>query len=207
MTFNYNIKKIFLILTQLMAFVLVSFSAQAEMKSQDSDVKTVPFVDLQKYTGTWFELAAIPQSFQKKCVKNTTAEYSLEKSTGFVVVKNSCTEKDGSRNVADGRARIDDNDSNAKLTVTFVKLIKWIFTFGGDYWIIGLDNDYRWVVIGHPTREYAWILSRTPKMSFQDWEKATAILKENNYDTCQLLTSIQDGGSFTIRQPLCEVTR
>jgi apolipoprotein D and lipocalin family protein len=171
-----------------------------------STVKTVDFVDINKYQGQWFEIAAIPQSFQKKCVKNTNANYSIEQSTGYVVVTNTCTEEDGSLRVADGRARIEDTTTNAKLKVTFVKLAGWIFAFGGDYWILDLEKNYQWVVVGNPDTQYGWILARKPTLSLAELKKAHATLKANGYDTCKLLTSVQDGGLQT-RTPLCDLVK
>lgn len=168
-----------------------------------SDVQTVPFVDLNKYLGTWYEVAAIPQSFQKKCVKNTQANYSIEDETGYIVVENSCEQDDGSVDIAEGRARLENIESQAELKVTFVKIFNWIFKFGGDYWVIGLQKDYQWAVVGHPSREYAWILARKPNLSKRSLKAAHDILLRNGYDTCLVLVSIQDGGRSE-RTPLCE---
>jgi apolipoprotein D and lipocalin family protein len=168
------------------------------------DVQTVPFVNLEKYLGRWYEVASIPQTFQKKCVKNTQANYEVDENSGYIVVNNTCTETDGYIKTAEGRARIENEESQAELKVTFVKLINWVFTFGGDYWVIGLQRDYQWAVVGHPSREYAWILSRDPNMSKRSLRAAHTILVKNGYDTCTLLVSIQDGGR-QISQPLCEL--
>jgi apolipoprotein D and lipocalin family protein len=119
-------------------------------------VRTVPYVDLQRYMGKWYEIAAYPQSFQKDCVKSQ-AEYSL-RDDGKVNVVNSCRKKDGSTKVANGTAKVVDKASNAKLKVTF------FWPFAGDYWIIDLGQDYEYVVVGAPNRDYLWILSRRPQM-------------------------------------------
>ena len=179
------------------------FSSIVGLTSTESAVKTVAAVDLNKYQGQWFEIAAIPQSFQKKCVKNTNATYTIEKESGYVVVNNVCTQADGTAKGAEGRARIEDTKSNAKLKVTFVKLGGWIFTFGGDYWILGLEKNYQWVVVGDPTTNYGWILARKPNMTVADLRLANATLLSNGYDTCKLLMSVQDGG-LQKRQPLCD---
>jgi apolipoprotein D and lipocalin family protein len=103
------------------------FSSLLGLTASSTGVKTVESVDINKYQGQWFEIAAIPQSFQKKCVKNTNANYSIEKSTGYVAVLNVCTEADGKIRQGEGRARIEDTKSNAKLKVTFVKLLDFSF--------------------------------------------------------------------------------
>lgn len=166
------------------------------------EVTTVPQVELEKYLGKWHEIASIPQFFQRKCVSNVTAEYSLDEPNTIKVI-NSCDQEDGKRKVAEGRARIEDDKSNAKLKVTFVKLIRWIYAFGGDYWVIDLASDYRYAVVGHPSREYAWILSRTPNMSEEDLIVVSNNLLNQGYDLCKIFTSKQDGG-LNIKAPLCE---
>ncbi len=182
----------------LFAILIALFSISVR-----ADVQTVPNVDLNRYLGNWYEIAAIPQSFQKKCVRGTMAEYRTT-DDGFIQVLNSCIEADGSRSIAEGRAKVIDPTTNAKLKATFVKLIDWIFTFGGDYWVIDLAPDYHSAVVGHPTREYGWILSRTPKLEISELKEIEHRLKAQGYDTCQLITTLQDGG-FTERKPLCHV--
>jgi apolipoprotein D and lipocalin family protein len=75
-----------------------------------------------------------------------------------------------------------------------------------NYWILALEKNYQWVVVGNPTTEYGWILARKPSMTLADLKLAHANLKANGYDTCLLLTSIQDGG-VQKRTPLCDVVK
>ncbi len=165
-----------------------------------SAVETVPNVDLNLYLGKWYEVASIPQSFQKKCVANTTADYSLAES-GMIRVLNSCDQKDGSRDEAEGRARVEASGTNSKLKVTFVKIINWIFLLGGNYWIIDLAPDYSYAVVGDPSRKYAWILSRTAAIDIVLLTGIEKRLTNQGYDTSKILTSVQDGG-FKTRIPL-----
>jgi hypothetical protein len=105
-------------------------------------LEAVAHVDLQRYLGKWYEIATIPQRFQKGCV-GVTAEYTLRKN-GDIRVVNTCVEGtlEGKRRQARGKARVVDKVTNAKLKVTF------FWPFWGAYWIIGLDEDYRWAVVG-----------------------------------------------------------
>ena len=167
---------------------------------------TVDFVDLTRYMGKWYEVASIPQSFQKKCVSDVTAEYKLLPE-GQVEVKNTCLQADGSSNVALGRARVEDKATNAKLKVTFVKIIDWIFLFGGNYWIFDLETNYQYAVVGYREGNYAWILSRNPSLSNEDLAKIEMNLKKIGYDTCQVLMTKQTNGRFSERLPLCEVVK
>ncbi len=175
---------------------MMAVSAQAE-------VTPVPYVDLNQYIGKWYEIASIPQSFQKQCTGNTTAEYSFAE-RGRIKVLNSCDTISGKRSIAEGRAKVVDRNSNSKLKVTFVKILDWVFLFGGKYWILDLAPDYSYALIGDPSLKYAWILSRTPTASAEFYIRAEAKFRDEGYDTCQILTSIQDGG-YTTRIPLCQL--
>lgn len=170
-----------------------------------ADVQTVPAVDLTRYVGKWFEIASIPQSFQKKCVSNVTADYQ-QLEDGKIEVLNGCDKSDGSRDIAEGRAKVVDTQSHAKLKVTFVKFIDWIFAFGGDYWIIDLAPDYHFAVVGHPTHDYGWILSRTPQLPLSELQGIAARLTNQGYDTCLFLTTVQNGGAMT-RERLCDAVK
>nr|BFD62772.1 hypothetical protein BdHM001_14530 [Bdellovibrio sp. HM001] len=166
---------------------------------------TVPYVDLNKYLGKWYEVASIPMFFQKQCIGNTTAEYSAAED-GMIQVLNSCDTESGGRSMAEGRAKVVDTESNAKLKVTFVKIIGWVFGFGGDYWILDLAPDYSYALVGDPTRQYAWILSRQPSLGAEVYVALEQKLKMLGYDTCLIKTSIQSGG-ISQRQPLCELVK
>lgn len=159
----------------LLQAVLLTPSVAAEAQA----LNTVDKVDLERYAGRWHEVARIPNRFQKKCLRSTTADYSL-RDDGRINVVNSCIKKDGKINEADGVARIVDKESNAKLQVSFVSVFGW-YLFWGDYWIIGLDDDYQWVVVGHPERKFGWILSRTPTLSAAALDEAFAILARAGY--------------------------
>lgn len=140
------------------AAVALSLPWIASAKEQRSAPTTVPNVDLQRYLGTWYDVASFPQRFQKGCT-GTTANYSLRED-GQLEVVNRCFKEslDGPEKVAKGRARVVDRATNSKLEVTF------FWPFWGDYWILELDPEYRWAIVGSPDREYLWILSRTPQI-------------------------------------------
>lgn len=116
---------------------------------------TVKKVDLHKYLGTWYEIARYEHFFEKGC-RDVSATYML-KEDGNIKVINRCTKEDAEKKEVTGVAYATD-ESNSKLKVSFFR------PFYGDYWIIMLDDDYRYAVVGDPSREYLWILSRTPKL-------------------------------------------
>ncbi len=148
--------------------------------SQTEQVKTVDHVDLKKYVGLWYEIARIPNKFQDQCVKGTTAQYSIENDDRIKVI-NSCIDEDGEVDEAEGVAKVVDKKSNAKLEVSFVSFLG-IRPFWGDYWIVGLDENYMWAVIGTPDRKYGWILSRTKKLEESTMNEIKNILKRNGYN-------------------------
>ncbi|WP_133478954.1 lipocalin family protein [Cognatilysobacter segetis] len=121
--------------------------------------RPVPNVDLARYAGTWYEQAHLPMFFQRDCARDTTATYTLRKD-GRVDVLNRCTTKNGAIRQAQGVARRV-GDSTSKLEVRFAPA--WLSALPfvwGDYWVIGLDPDYRWAMVGAPGRDYLWILAR-----------------------------------------------
>ncbi|WP_303674886.1 lipocalin family protein [Vampirovibrio chlorellavorus] len=164
---------------------------------------TVAHVDLEKYTGKWYEIAAIPMFFERKCVGNTTAEYT-RLASGEVSVFNSCQLSNGKRQSATGLARVVDPKTNAKLKVSFLNLplFGWQFWASGDYWIIDLADDYSTALIGHPTRKYGWILSRTPELPTETLKGLSKKLADQGYNPCDFITMPQTGG-FSQKQPLC----
>lgn len=147
---------------------------------QQNPPTTVKYVDLKKYVGLWYEFAKIPNSFQDQCVKNTTAKYTLT-DDGEIKVTNSCIDEDGEEDAADGVVRVVDKKSNAKLEVSFVSFFGWR-PFWGDYWIIGLDENYQWAIVGTPNRKYGWVLSRTPKLDKTTLDKIFQIIKDQGYN-------------------------
>jgi apolipoprotein D and lipocalin family protein len=148
-------------------------------------LETVAHVDLSRYVGTWYEIASFPQSFQRGCT-GTTATYRLRKD-GDVDVLNRCRKGslDGKEKSAQGRARIVDRSTNAKLEVSFFR------PFWGDYWIIDLADDYSYAVVGHPGRDYLWILARTPTMADATYQGIVARLRAHGYETARLVRTLQ----------------
>ena len=164
-------------------FILLLFTNYAE----GEPMQTVDHVELERYAGLWYEIAKIPNSFQKKCASGTTAEYNLLKS-GTVHVVNRCQESDGREDSAKGVARVVDTETNAKLQVSFVRFFgrNW---FWGDYWIIGLDENYQWAIVGHPKRKYGWILARQPELAPEDLQKCHDILREQGYNPADFIAT------------------
>jgi apolipoprotein D and lipocalin family protein len=139
----------------------------------------VASVDLNRYAGIWHEIARIPNRFQQQCARDTLARYTL-RADGRIDVVNQCVRRDGSLDQARGIARVVDADTRAKLKVSLVSLLGWR-PFWGDYWIVGLDPNYRWAVVGAPNRKYGWILARSKTLDANSWETISAIIERNGY--------------------------
>jgi apolipoprotein D and lipocalin family protein len=149
------------------------------------DLETVSTVDLQKYAGKWFEIASFPQRFQKGC-NCTTAEYTLT-SKNYLIVENRCKKDslNGKSLYIKGKVFSEKNTGNAKLKVQF------FWPFKGKYWIIDLAADYSYAVVGHPNRNYLWILSRTASMDNVVYKEIVSRIEANGYDVSKILKTKQ----------------
>ena len=159
--------------------ILMAGTTQAE-------TKTVNFVDLNRYLGTWYEIASIPQIFSKGCTCSK-AQYSL-RDDGDLNVINSCNKGSvtGKLKTVEGTAEVVDKKTNAKLKVTF------FWPFSGDYWVIGLDADYRYAVVSNDDGSSLWILSRTPILDKELIAKAVATAEEKGGDIGKLKYTEQE---------------
>ena len=148
-------------------------------------LQTVTSVDLQKYSGKWYEISSFPQRFQKGC-HCTTAEYTLSEK-GYVIVENRCNKDsiNGKQSYIKGKAFADKNTGNSKLKVQF------FWPFKAKYWIIDLANDYSYAVVSNPNKKYLWILSRTPQMDFEVYQKIIKRLEEKGFDITKIKTTKQ----------------
>ena len=149
-------------------------------------LEVVPFVDLSRYTGQWYEISRYPHRFQEGCV-GSRATYTL-RNDGKIAVLNECHKGSfsGKLRNAKGIARVVDTKSNAKLKVSF------FWPFYGDYWIIDLGKNYEYAVVGHPDRTYLWILSRTKKMDETLYGEILGRLASKGYDITKLISTPQE---------------
>jgi apolipoprotein D and lipocalin family protein len=115
---------------------------------------TVASVDVPRYMGRWYEIAKLPNRFQASCASDTVARYRLR--GDGVEVLNRCRRVDGSVDSIRGSATVVAGSAGARLRVSF------FWPFHGDYWVLALDPSYEAVLVGEPSRKYAWVLSRSP---------------------------------------------
>ena len=149
-------------------------------RTSEAPLTTVQNVDLDRYLGRWYEIARFPNSFEKNC-EGVTADYAL-RDDGLIRVVNTCRKDSASGKIetAKGRARIVDEQTNAKLEVSFFS------PFWGDYWILDLADDYSLSLVGEPSGRYLWILSRTPTISQETKETALSKLEAMGYNVSAL---------------------
>ncbi len=147
---------------------------------QNQPLDVAEGVDLQRFAGQWYEIAKLPRVTQVDCT-GTTARYEF-KSDRELVVTNACRigNLDGDRRQVVAAARVPNLTVPAKLSVEFGG-------FFGDYWIIDVDRDnYRYAVVGHPTRQYLWILSRSPTMEAADLTPIVERAAQKGFDVARL---------------------
>ena len=124
---------------------------------------TVASVNLDRYQGRWYEIARLPMWFERNCIGDVTATYAVRQD-GHINVVNRCRTEAGFIS-AQGIAEIPDLAYPGQLRVRFApEWLAWLPMVWGDYWILDLDSEYRWVMIGSPSRNTLWILARTPTL-------------------------------------------
>lgn len=175
----------------IVALLLVSLAAcKSPPVNRDPSrpLPTVAQVDLERYLGRWYEVARYENSFETDCV-GVTATYG-RRPDGTISVTNRCLLKtlNGEESLAEGSARVVDTSTNAKLAVTF------FWPFEGDYWVIGLADDYSWALVGEPSGRYLWILARTPQLSPELKTELVSKLDALGYNTKALHWTLQPVG-------------
>ena len=171
------------------AGLLLLLSALAPLApAEEARMMPVPTLDLQRYSGAWYEIARLPNPFQKKCAHSVVVHYSV-RDDGRLDVVNECVEADGQTSRAAGVARLaDPKGPPSQLKVRFAPaFLSFLSAVWGDYWVIDLAPDYSYAVVGEPSREYLWILARDPRMDDATYARIAAGLAAQGYDAGKLL--------------------
>lgn len=170
----------------VVAIGLLVLSACAGMDSR-TPLTTVPSVDLNRYTGTWYEIARLPMWFQRHCV-DSKAVYT-SRPDGAIGVHNECITDRGGLDHADGVATVVDPKTNARLTVVFDNFFARLFGSSreGNYWIIELDPDYQVAMVGTQDRRYLWILSRMPVLDRPVYQRYVERAQELGFPVSDLI--------------------
>ncbi|MEO6170145.1 MAG: lipocalin family protein [Lysobacter sp.] len=145
-------------------------------------------LELDRYLGKWHEIAHLPMFFQRHCVANTTATYTL-KANHRIEVRNGCQTRDGGRNESVGEAKPVEGSPGA-LKVRFApSWLGWVPGIWADYWVLDVAPDYGWAVVGGPGKKYLWILSREPNMDPELLERLKSDAEARGYDLKDLVVA------------------
>lgn len=177
-----------------LALALLSpFAAPAQTAAPPEPLQTIARLDVGRYLGTWYEIAKYPNRFQRQCVADTSALYRL-RDDGQLDVINRCRQANGEVAEAVGRARQDGPADSPKLKVRFAPAwLSWLPMVWGNYWVIDIDTDYQLVAVSEPSREYLWILSRTPTVEVGAYQALLGRLREKGFEVGRLERTAQPG--------------
>lgn len=177
----------------LIPLLLLGLAGCAGPNAGAEPPQTAGMVDLQRYQGTWYEQARLPMFFQRHCAQSE-AHYQLQVD-GAVAVLNRCRTLDGEWIEAKGQATPQVVGQTDKLWVSFDNWFSRLFpgVAKGDYWVLYLDSDYRTVLVGNPSREYLWLLTRDAQISLQTRSEMLAQAQARGYDTRELIWRVADG--------------
>jgi apolipoprotein D and lipocalin family protein len=168
---------------------MLSLSIAPMPRAAAADVTSVQSLDISRYAGEWHEIARLPMFFQRKCTAEITAQYIL-RDDGMVGVRNRCRTEDGDIDEVEGIARRDP-EHLGRLEVRFAPdWLSWLPLTWADYWVIALDPEYQWAMIGEPGHEYLWILSRTPDMSQTQFDALKGRATAMGYDLDELIVNV-----------------
>ena len=168
----------------LITFLTFTGFAAVVLGGEKNELEVVQSVDLTRYLGRWYEIARLPNGFQKKCADTVTADYTM-RADGKIEVVNRCRKASGEFTTAKGKAKIVDKQTNAKLKVTF------FWPFSGDYWILDLGPNYEYAVVGEPGRKYLWILSRSPRMEEALFQQLLRKMAARGFNTEKMIRTSQ----------------
>lgn len=168
-------------------------AAAAAWSQRAEPLHAIASLDVPRYLGRWYEVAKFPNRFQKKCVSDTSAEYSL-RADGHLQVVNRCRVQSGEIDQAVGQVRQVGGVNSARLQVRFapewLSLLPFVW---GNYWVVDLDDRYQLAAVSEPQREYLWILSRTPEVDPTPYAALLARLSALGLDVGRLETTVHAG--------------
>ena len=144
----------------------------------------VPALDLERYAGRWHEVARLPMFFQRKCLGDTTATYT-SRADGSIEVRNACRTEDGGIESTGAARRAGDGGA---LEVRFAPdWLGWASVVWADYWVVDLDPEYRWAVVGGPKQGAMWVLSREPTLDPALFERIRQRAEARGYRLAELV--------------------
>ena len=171
----------------LCAAALVPAALVPDAHAATAPVTSVSALDLQRYAGTWHEQARLPLFFQRNCTGRVTATYRV-RDDGLIDVVNACDTAKGRISQA-GVARRP-GAAPARLEVRFAPAaLSFLPMVWADYWVLALDPDYRWSLVGTPDRKYLWLLTRDADFPAAEREQVLARARAMGFDLGPLILS------------------
>lgn len=156
------------------------------------DLTTVSNFNLEKYLGTWYEIARLPMKYQPEDSTDISAVYSLNEN-GKVRVQNRCLDADKKLDESIGEATVIDAEYG-KLEVSFLpEGFRWIPFTKGDYWVLKIDANYQTVLVGEPNQKFLWVLHRSPSLDENTKAEYLAYATSIGYDLTDLIHTVHTG--------------
>ena len=178
-------------LTRWTSVLVLTLACTMGAAAQETPVQTIASLDVNRYVGTWYEIAKYPNRFQKQCASHTRAQY-LAQTDGSLQVVNRCVTREGETLEAIGQAHQVGGTSSPKLQVRFAPAwLSWLPWVWGDYWVIDLDKDYQLAAVSDAKRDYLWVLSRHKQVDAKTYQALLARLAAQGFDLQRLELSPQ----------------
>lgn len=165
---------------------VVCLSACQSLPDPKTSPQTAAELDLARYAGRWYEQARLPHPYQDQCSSNVIADYKLQPHARLSVT-NSCLKANGQRDQARAEGRLGPEKNPARLQVRFAPAwLSWWPKVWADYWVLRVDPDYQYALVGTPDRRYLWVLSRTESAEPQRVQAMLETARQQGYDLSQL---------------------
>ncbi len=168
------------------------------LSSDNALAETASAVDLERFAGTWYQVAAVPQPYTLQCLRDTTATYERI-APGELSVKNACVTPWGATSSIEGTATV---RSKASLRVNFPNIPFQNPEGPVNYRVTYLADDYSLAIVGDPDRLSGFVLSRTPDLPAEQWRLVQRTLDQRGWWPCTFLTVPARGGMEEIK-PVC----
>ncbi|HEU4408860.1 MAG TPA: lipocalin family protein [Polyangiaceae bacterium] len=163
----------------LLPFALAALAWGASGCDDREPLEVANQVDYDRFSGRWYEIARLPRATQKDCY-GTTSFYERSGADSLRITHECALGKfDGPYHGVETSATMPDAAEPAKLSVK-------INIYRGDYWVLEVGEGYEYAVVGHPSRDYLWILSRTPQLPDDVLQGILSRTKAKKFDVDRL---------------------
>jgi apolipoprotein D and lipocalin family protein len=175
-------------LKEIAAVLLVGAICAGCATSPPENVTPVTGFDVERYLGTWYEIARLNHRFERG-LSRVTAEYSLKEDDTIKVLNRGYNAEEDKWNSAEGKAKFRGDETVGSLKVSFFG------PFYGGYHIVVLDEDYQRVLVAGPSKNYLWILARSPELEEPVYQQLVDTAHELGFPTNELIRVSHEGRS------------